>query len=79
MMNTARVQRTRKVFPSSPRNITLTVPPAEQLAFYAGVGAMAIFGIMEWPVVAALVVGHVLVNSQHNKVLQSLGEALEEL
>lgn len=36
------------------------------------------FGMMEWPVVAALVVGHALVNSQHNKVLQSLGEALEE-
>ena len=77
-MNKARVQRTCKVSPSSPRSVTLTVPPPEHLAFYAGVGAMAVFGIMEWPVVAALVVGHALVNSQHNKVLQSLGEALEE-
>ncbi len=77
-MNRARVQRTCKVSPSSPRSVTLTVPPPEQLAFYAGVGAMAVFGIMEWPVLAALVVGHALVNSQHNKVLQSLGEALEE-
>ncbi|HEY1841651.1 MAG TPA: hypothetical protein VGG53_15815 [Mycobacterium sp.] len=50
----------------------------EHLAFYAAVGAMALFGIVEWPVVAALVVGHTLVNAQHNKVLQSLGEALEE-
>jgi len=40
---------------------------------------MAVLGIMEWPVVAALVVGHTLVNAQHNKVLQSLGEALEEV
>jgi hypothetical protein len=77
-MTKARVQRTGKVSPSSPRSVSLTVPPPEQLAFYAGVGAMAVFGIMEWPVVAALVVGHALVNSQHNKVLQSFGEALEE-
>ncbi|WP_165606965.1 hypothetical protein [Mycobacterium mantenii] len=56
----------------------MALPAPEHLAFYAGVGAMAVFGIMEWPVVAALVVGHTLVNAQHNKVLQALGEALEE-
>ncbi|WP_156624489.1 MULTISPECIES: hypothetical protein [unclassified Mycobacterium] len=61
-----------------PWSIGLMLPAPEHLAFYAGVGAMALFGIMEWPVVAALVVGHTLVNAQHNKVLQSLGEALEE-
>ncbi|WP_084454238.1 hypothetical protein [Mycobacterium interjectum] len=77
-MNKARIRRTRKVSPSSPRSVTLTVPPPEQLAFYAGVGALAVVGIMEWPVVAVLVVGHALANAQHNKVLQSLGEALEE-
>ncbi|BBZ71418.1 hypothetical protein [Mycobacterium paraseoulense] len=77
-MNEARVQRTCGVSASSPKRVALTVPSREQLAFYAGVGALAVFGMMEWPVVAALVVGHALVNSQHNKVLQSLGEALEE-
>ena len=77
-MNQARVQRMCKVSTPSPRSVGLAVPSQEQLVFYAGVGAMAVFGIMEWPVVAALVVGHALVNSQHNKVLQSLGEALEE-
>ncbi|OBH97687.1 hypothetical protein A5678_23775 [Mycobacterium sp. E2733] len=56
----------------------LRLPAAEHLVFYAGVSAMAVFGIMEWPVVAALLLGHTLVNAQHNKVLQSLGEALEE-
>jgi predicted membrane protein len=56
----------------------VTLPAPEHLVFYAGVGAMAVFGILEWPVVAALVVGHTLVYGQHNKVLQSLGEALEE-
>ena len=56
----------------------MTLPAPENLAFYAGVGAMAVFGIMEWPVVAAFMVGHTLINAQHNKILQSLGEALEE-
>jgi len=77
-MNKARSQCTGMVSPSSPRSV-LTLPAPQQLAFYAGVGAMAVLGIMEWPVVAALVVGHTLVNAQHNKVLQSLGEALEEV
>jgi hypothetical protein len=78
MMNEARVERPYKVSQSSPRSVSPTLPAPEQLAFYAGVGAMAVLGIMEWPVVAALVVGHLLVNTQHNKVLQSLGEAFEE-
>jgi membrane protein required for beta-lactamase induction len=77
-MNKARVQRNCKVSRHRPGAVSVTLPPPEYFAFYAGVGAMAVFGIMEWPVVAALVVGHALVNSQHNKVLQSLGEALEE-
>ncbi len=77
-MDDARVQRMSSV-PSAPaRKVGLTLPAAEHLVFYAGIGAMAVLGMMEWPVVAALVVGHTLVNAQHNKVLQSLGEALEE-
>jgi hypothetical protein len=77
-MNTARAQRTFKVSPSSATSIDVPLPPPEHLVFYAGIGAMAVLGIMEWPVVGALVIGHLLVNSQHNEVLQSLGEALEE-
>ncbi len=77
-MNKARIKHTCKVSRSSPRSVSLTLPAPELLAFYAGVGAMAVFGIMEWPVVAALLVGHTLVNTQHHKILQSLGEALEE-
>lgn len=77
-MNDARVQRTHSVSPPSPWNVSLTLPAPKHLAFYAGIGAMAVLGMMEWPVVAALVVGHTLVKAQHNKILQSLGEALEE-
>jgi len=77
-MDKARVQRICKASPSSPWSVGLTLPAPEHLAFYAGVVAMAVFGIMEWPVVAALVTGHTLVNAKHNKILQSLGEALEQ-
>lgn len=56
----------------------MTLPAPEHLAFYAGVGALAALGIVEWPLAAALLVGHALVTAQHNKILQSLGEALEE-
>lgn len=77
-MNIAKVRRTHKISPSSAWSIGVPLPPPEHLAFYAGVSAMAVLGITEWPVVAALVAGHLLVNAQHNKVLQSLGEALEE-
>jgi predicted membrane protein len=65
-------------FPRRCLGVGLTPPAPEHLAFYAGVAAMAVFGIMEWPVVTALVVGHTLVYAQHNMVFQSLGEALEE-
>jgi hypothetical protein len=77
-MNAARVERTSKVSAPSLKSVRRALPAPEHLAFYAGVGAMALFGVMEWPVVAALMVGHTLVSAQHNKVLQSLGEALEE-
>lgn len=77
-MDRAGVQPTCKVRPSSPWTAGRTRPGLEHLAFYAGIGAVAALGMMEWPVVAALVAGHLLVTAQHNKVLQSLGEALEE-
>jgi membrane protein required for beta-lactamase induction len=77
-MNKAKAQRTSEFYASPPRSVRLAVPAPEHLAFYAGIGAMAVLGIMEWPVAAALVVGYTFVNAQHNKVLQSLGEALEE-
>lgn len=48
-MNDARVQRTHSVSPPSPWNVSLTLPAPEHLAFYAGIGAMAVLGMMEWP------------------------------
>jgi hypothetical protein len=77
-MDKAKAQSMCTVSASPPKRVRLTLPEPQHLAFYAGIGAMAVLGIMEWPVAAALVAGYTFVNTQHNKVLQSLGEALEE-
>jgi hypothetical protein len=52
--------------------------PPEQLAFLAGVGVLAAFEILEWPVALVLAVGHQLAHSHHGRVLREFGEALEE-
>ncbi|MFR9799532.1 hypothetical protein ACL02U_27110 [Streptomyces sp. MS06] len=54
------------------------LPPPEQLAFLAGVGALAAFEIIEWPVALVLGVGHQLAHSHHGRMLREFGEALEE-
>ncbi len=39
------------------KGMTSFLPPPRRLAFYTGLGAMAVFGIVEWPVAAAIGVG----------------------
>ncbi|MEV0637175.1 hypothetical protein AB0I77_19915 [Streptomyces sp. NPDC050619] len=56
----------------------LELLPPEQLAFIAGLGALAAFEILEWPVALVLAVGHQLAHSHHGRVLREFGEALEE-
>jgi hypothetical protein len=36
------------------------LPPAERMAYYAGLGALAAFGVIEWPVAAAIGAGTIL-------------------
>ncbi|GAA3114069.1 hypothetical protein GCM10010466_01480 [Planomonospora alba] len=36
------------------------LPPRERLAYYGGLGALAAFGLLEWPVAAAIGVGTVI-------------------
>ncbi|WKX10948.1 hypothetical protein [Streptomyces sp. NL15-2K] len=56
----------------------LELLPPEQLAFLAGVGVLAAFEIIEWPMAMVLAVGHQLAHSHHGRVLREFGEALEE-
>ena len=53
-------------------------PPPGQLAYLGGPGALAVVGLLEWPVAAVLGVGHLLAADRNNKIMADFGEALEE-
>ena len=62
-----------------PDNIgTIRLPEPQRLAFYGGLAALAVFGIVDWPVAAVLGVGHLLAEDHHHKCLCEFGEALAE-
>jgi hypothetical protein len=57
---------------------TVRLPPPQQLAWYGGIAAVVALGFLEWPVAAALAVGHLLAQDHRHRLLQDFGEALEE-
>ena len=56
---------------------TVTLPPAEQLAFVGGITALVALEVIEWPVGLALVAGDMLACSSDSKIIQDFGRALE--
>lgn len=54
------------------------VPHPEQLAFYGALGVLAAVEIIDWPVALLVGMGHLLVQDEHNRIVQEIGEALEE-
>ncbi len=54
------------------------VPEPERLAFYGGLAAMALFGVVEWPAAIVLGIGHLLAEDHNHRLLRDFGEALEE-
>jgi hypothetical protein len=54
------------------------IPRPEQLAFFGALGVLAAAEIIEWPVALALAAGHVLIQNEHSRVAQEIGEALED-
>lgn len=54
------------------------LPRPEQLAFYGALGVLAAVEIIEWPVALVLATGHLLLQDEHGRVAQELGEALDE-
>jgi hypothetical protein len=57
---------------------TIRLPGPDQLAFYGGIGALAVFGVIDWPVAVVLGVGHFLAEDHRHKSLYEFGEALAE-
>ncbi|MDQ2728696.1 MAG: hypothetical protein M3Y91_12740 [Actinomycetota bacterium] len=56
----------------------VSLPPADHLAWYAGVAALTAVELLDWPVALVLAVGKALADNRSHRTLRSLGEALEE-
>lgn len=55
------------------------IPRPEQLAYFGGLAALAAFELIDWPVAVVIAAGHLLASNHHNKLLEELGEAMEEV
>jgi hypothetical protein len=55
------------------------IPRPEQLAYYGGLAALAAFELIDWPVALVIAAGHLLASNHHNRVLEEIGEAMEEV
>ncbi len=55
------------------------IPRPDQLAYFGGLAALAAFELIDWPVALVIAAGHFLASNHHNKVLEELGEAIEEV
>ncbi|MCV7350507.1 hypothetical protein [Mycobacterium parmense] len=54
------------------------IPRPEQLAYFGGLAALAAFELIDWPVAVVIAAGHFLASNHHNKILEELGDAMEE-
>jgi hypothetical protein len=54
------------------------IPRPEQLAYFGGLAALAAFELIDWPVAVVIAAGHLLASNHHNRILEELGEAMEE-
>ena len=57
----------------------MEIPRPEQLAYYGGLAALAAFELIDWPVALVIAAGHLLASNHHNRLLEELGEAIEEV
>jgi hypothetical protein len=55
------------------------IPRPDQLAYFGGLAALAAFELIDWPVAVVIAAGHLLASNHHNRVLEELGEAMEEV
>ena len=48
------------------------------MAFYGGIAALALLGVVDWPVALVIGIGHVLADDRRHRLLADFGEALGE-
>ena len=54
------------------------IPRPEQLSYYGGLAALAALELIDWPVAVVIMAGHLLASNHHNRLLEELGEAIED-
>ncbi len=57
--------------------IRLTMPPPDHLAWYVGLGAMAVVELIEWPVALVIAAGHAIAQDTHHPTVANLAEGAE--
>lgn len=57
---------------------TLHLPSKGSLTYFAALGALAAFGVIEWPIAAVVGIGHLLAQQRGNAVLEEFGEGLSD-
>lgn len=56
----------------------VALPPAPHLAWYVGVGTLAVAEIIEWPIAVVLALGKALADNRSSSTLREFGDALDE-
>jgi hypothetical protein len=57
--------------------VTVTLQHPERAAFYAGLLALALIEVIDWPVAVLICVGHTVAHRAHNRALQGIAQGLE--
>jgi hypothetical protein len=57
--------------------LRIDLPRPERLAWYAGLGLMAAFEIVDWELALIIGLGHLIADSAHNKTIAELASGAE--
>ncbi|MER7889075.1 hypothetical protein ABTX15_04540 [Micromonospora sp. NPDC094482] len=55
----------------------VAVPPADKVAYYAGLGVLAALQVIEWPIALVITAGHLLADQHFSGLVKGFGEALQ--
>jgi hypothetical protein len=55
----------------------VTLQDPERATFYAGLVALTLLEVIDWPVAALIIVGHSVAQRAHNRAIRGIAEGLE--
>ncbi|WP_433127957.1 hypothetical protein ACQPWW_00105 [Micromonospora sp. CA-240977] len=56
----------------------VAVPPPDKVAYYAGLGVLAAFQVIEWPIALVVTAGHLLADQHLSGLVRGVGQALQD-